>query len=109
MHFYSDLYLDEKTKKNSSKIKKALLKRKPSFDILGAFLLILPKNPTQLLEIVAANVYLQPYFKNKDADVCVIGIASSKDSAIDISSQIIEKMYKDTGGFDIRSYLCDRD
>ena len=72
----------------------------------GIYLITLSDNPHNILEIISSTVLLQ----RKVYDECplVIGMAKGKSGAVDLAREILEHVYKKTGGFDVKKFLEDR-
>ena len=81
---------------------KSLQKGKPKS---GTWLVVLTETPGHVLEIMSPGLKEWRIKKKERTDI-VVGAASSKDGAIEISGALIRSCYQDTGGFDIRSYLA---
>ena len=41
--------------------------------------------------------------------IFVVGLAKGYEEALEVASSIIEEVYRQTGGFDVRKYLLDKD
>jgi hypothetical protein len=72
---------------------------------LDTYLITLPSNDENLLDVFQANILLQPYYKKADRDIFVVGIANGKDEAYEVVRDIIDDVYSHTGAFDIKKYL----
>ena len=66
------------------------------------FLITLSENPANLLEILPALTFIQ----ESAALICpeIIGIARGKKEAMDMVTEIIQELYRETGGFNIKEY-----
>ena len=80
---------------------KALQKGKPK---KGTWLVVLTETPGHVIEIMAPGLKEWRIKKKERTDI-VIGAASSKDGAVEISGALIRSCYRETGGFDLRAYL----
>jgi len=98
--WYSDLYLDPITKKYERRIVRRLQKGKKTMHI---YCIALSTNGKDLLDILYTNDLLFHYYKNKE--ICILGLAATKESAVDISVQIVEELYQKTGGFNAHDYF----
>ena len=67
------------------------------------YMITLPFGDSNMLEIVRALEFKQKVYE--DAQIYVVGLAKSKDSASEIVTSFVEEMYNSTGKFDVRSYL----
>lgn len=97
-----NLYISDSLKKNINKIKDTIKAQKVE---LRLYCITLASNPKNLFDIHYYNELLQPYYKDKDKEIIVIGIGKTKEEAIDLVIKIIETVYNNTNTFDIRKYL----
>lgn len=44
-------------------------------------------------------------FMRSGADITIVGIAESKDAAIELAGSLIKETFEATGGFDVRNYF----
>lgn len=104
MKWYRRLYLGDKAGK--AKYKVFGMVRKGRFQ-MDTFLIMLPSNSENLLDVVPVGVINQPHFKKKNFndELYVVGIAKGRDEALELVRSIIDEVYKNTGGFDIPKYL----
>ena len=100
IEWYEDLYLDGITKKNVQSIKKQIEKKKLKYPY---FCVTIATNENNLLDIMNVNELLFPYYANKD--IFIVGLASTRKQAKYIAIAIVDKIYKETGGFDVRKYF----
>lgn len=62
----------------------------------------LAANDSNLLDIISCN---ELYFKyHKMHTMYVVGLASSYKSAVNLATDILIEVYKNTGAFDVRTY-----
>lgn len=96
--------MGENARKAKYKILGRVVKKKLSFD---TYLITLPSNPSNVLDVYTANVLLQSHFKEKQAlkEIYVVGIAKGHDEALELVRNIIDEVYCNTGSFDISGYL----
>lgn len=102
MKWYRKLYLGENAAKSKYKVFSRVRSNKFSYD---TYLITLSSNNDNLLDIIPANMLLQPHFKKNRKDIYVVGIADGKDEAFMVVKDIIDDVYSNTGAFDIRGYL----
>ena len=62
MKWYKGLYMGDEARKAKYKILGRVVKKKLSFD---TYLITLPSNPSNILDVYSANVLLQPHLKEK--------------------------------------------
>lgn len=94
--------MGEGARKAKYKVLGHVVKKKFSFD---TYLITLPSNNSNILDIYSANVLLQPHFKKKCIQIYVVGIAKGRDEAYGLVRDIVDEVYKNTGGFNISRYL----
>mgnify|MGYP006918876164 CR=1 FL=1 len=96
--------MGENARKAKYKVLGRVIKRKLSFD---TYLITLPSNPSNILDMYPANVLLQSHYKKKAAkdDVYIVGIAKGRDEACELVRDIVDEVYSNTGDFDISRYL----
>lgn len=104
MKWYKDLYLGETIKKKASKIK---WKVEHNAGQLSVYLLTLPCNEENLLEIIPAAELMQKAYPKKD--IYVIGIAGSYDDAAAMAASVVQEVYAKTGAFDVTGYILKQD
>lgn len=102
MKWYRKLYLGENAAKSKYKAFGRIRSNKFSFD---TYLITLSSNTDNLLDIIPADMLLQPYFKKHKSDIYVVGLADGKDEAFMVVRDIIDDVYSNTGAFGIREYL----
>ncbi len=101
--WYVHLYVGEKVKKQVRRTMGRINRRKPT---PGVYLLTLPHNRKNIMEIVPTSVLLQ-----ETAHVrCprVIGIARGREEAYVLMQRILKDTYADTGNFQVEAYLGHR-
>lgn len=91
-------------RKNKYKVLGHVIKKRLSFD---TYLITLPSNTSNILDIYSSNILLQSHYKKKyiTENVYVIGIAEGKKEALELVRDIIDEVYSNTGGFNISRYL----
>ena len=89
--------MGEGARKAKYKVLGHVVKKKFSFD---TYLITLPSNTSNILDIYSANVLLQPHFKKKciQDEIYVVGIAKGRDEAYELVRDIVDEVYKNTGG-----------
>ena len=98
--WFKDLYLDGITRKRVDMFKSYIDKEKLQYTV---FFVTLASNPDNLLDIMNVNELLFPYYKKKQ--MLILGLAGSRQQAKIMAAGIIEKVYRETGGFDVRAYF----
>lgn len=106
MKWYRNLYLGEGAKKAKYKIFGRV--RRNRFQ-MNTYLITLSENPSNLLDMFSANMLKQPYFKKKQGrhikDLYVVGLAVGYEEGLEVIRTIIDDVYRETGGFDLRGFL----
>lgn len=100
MRWYHNLFMGEKARKKKYKI---IWKIKHNAGLVNIYVITTATNPQNLLDIYPSWVLMQPYFRELDTQI--IGIACGYEEAITVVQNIIETMYSETGGFDIRNFM----
>jgi hypothetical protein len=100
IRWYKKLYTDTLAGKRQKKIIKTINEGKLS---VGVYVIALASNSQNLFDIINANELLFPHFKRMDH--YVVGIAYSRENAIYVLQEMIEEIYQNTGGLDVRGYL----
>ena len=104
MQMINSVYSDVERGRKLNKLIRSVYKYKPEF---GLFLITLPLEDGALLEVYNYNVFLQPYFLERDDEIVVVGITKSKGSANELLRKITEDSLRVTGGLDIKRYIND--
>ena len=101
MRYYKHLYLTEGLEKKKEKIIRKLEagKLQPSVHVIT--LAISEKNQ---LEIYPTLQFKQPAFPEQ-----VVGITKGYEEAVELVEQIVQEVYEQTGGCDIRSYILEKE
>ena len=104
MRYYKHLYLTEGLEKKKEKIicKLESGKLQPSVHVIT--LAISEKNQ---LEIYPTLQFKQPAFPEQD--LFVVGITKGYEEAVELVEQIVQEVYEQTGGCDIRSYILEKE
>ncbi|HCA21627.1 MAG TPA: hypothetical protein DEO87_04545 [Lachnospiraceae bacterium] len=97
-HVYSDI---ERGKKLNKQIRK-IYKYKPAINL---FLVTFPIADKGILEIYNYNVLLQPYYRQHEEEIIIVGISSKKDEAEELIRSIVEETVRETGGLNVKEYI----
>lgn len=100
MKWYNNLYIGENAEKRKRKIMRKIKFNKPQ---LGIYVITLPSNEKNSLDIYPSNILLQRYYKKKD--ITVVGIAEGRDEALLLVQRIIMDCYEKTGQFLVRKLV----
>lgn len=100
MEWYEDLYVGESIRHKREKVKWKIRHNAGQIDI---YVITIASNPQNLLDIIPASELLQKGYPKKE--LFVIGLAKGMMEAYEVVQQIIDEVYRSTGGFDILLYL----
>lgn len=103
MRYFKELYISEELKGREEEIMEHLEKKEFQFRI---YLIALPENEKNQLEIYHSVMLNQEWYRNKD--VLVVGLAKGYLQAIELVKKITEETLQATGGADIRQYILKR-
>lgn len=104
MQWAEQLYLSEKTAAKKDRIIK---KANRGIGMVNIYLIALASNPENLFDVFHAAHLKQPAFYRTDP--YIVGIASGYDEALELVQQMIEDIYRETGGFRVRAYFGQTD
>lgn len=104
MKWYRDLYLGERVKKKAGRIR---WKVEHNAGQLGIYLLTLPTNKQNLLDIIPASNLVQKGYPK--SGLFVIGIEKGYEDAAYMAASVVMEVYEKTGGFDVTAYIQKRD
>lgn len=104
MKWYRELYVGESAKKKQYEI---IWKVKHGIGMLNVYLITLPSNDKNLLDIFKASVLKQKHFRNVifRKDIYIVGIACGYDEAVELSADIVNDIYNKTKTFKVKDYL----
>ncbi|MCI9417535.1 MAG: hypothetical protein HFI82_09030 [Eubacterium sp.] len=100
MKWHNSLYTDEKTRRRQKKIKWKIMHRA---GMLRVYVITLASNEKNLLDIIPSWELLQKRYPKKN--LYIVGLAGSYNKAMEVAGHIVSDVYRNTGGFDIRSYI----
>lgn len=105
MYFYKELYISDQL---SDKKDKIIWNLKHNAGMVGAYLIMLAANGTDVFDICHSAVVMQDYYHTED--IYVVGLANGKREAMKLVQAIIEDIYQKTGSYEnLRSYLEDKE
>lgn len=104
MIWYEDLYVGESI---VHKIKKIKWKIRHNAGTIDIYVISFASNEENLLDIIPSWELLQRGYPKRK--IFVVGLAKGYEEALEVASSIIEEVYRQTGGFDVRKYLLDKD
>lgn len=94
MRWYKNLYMGKKAKKRKRKIMRSIKNGKP---FPGSYVVTLPENNKNSLDIYPSLILLQNYYKNKD--YYIIGIGFGRSETLEVVQEIVIDCYNKTGQF----------
>lgn len=100
MKWYNNLYVGKSAKSRKHKIIMNTMKNKPQ---VGVYLITLPINEDNSLEIYPSYILLQKHYRKKN--MFVVGIGNGRDEALDVMQEIILDCYQKTGQFLVRHMI----
>lgn len=99
--WYDNLYFDEENAKKKARLLRRLEKGKLEPNV---YVLALPDSRDRnILDIFNSLELMQPHYKGRKK--YIVGIARSKQAAVELAADIVGEMYSASGGFDLRAYL----
>lgn len=100
MKWYHPLQVGESVRDSKRKVIRKIKKCSP---FTGAYLICLPSNSQNLLDLIPARELAQKDYPKEN--LRVIGIAGSKDEAIEMVSELVVRTLKAQNNTDVYSYL----
>lgn len=101
MRFSKKLYISPSLDKKRRKVIWKLRTGRPQPFV---YIIALAKNQ-DLLEIYHSGILKQKYYRKKANAPYIVGIATGYSGAVDLVIDIIQDVYRDTGTYDVKSYL----
>lgn len=100
MKWYRKLYLGEKARKNKYSI---IWKINHRAGMVKAYVITLPSNESNVLDIYNSAELMQKHYRKQQ--LFVVGIASGYAEALEVVRQIIEDVYRESGGVNVKDYI----
>lgn len=101
--WYQNLYVGENADKHLRKIKWKLVH---GIGTLRVYLLTMPSNNKNSLDIINAAYLKQPHYKKQQ--IKVVGVAMSYEEALQVLQQIVTEVYEETQKMDIKEFICSK-
>ena len=98
MRFYKDLYTGKNAQKKINKIRNNIVCGKIQS---GVYVICLAAGKDDLLDIMPSYMLFASRYK----EVQILGVAVSKQEALEVGRMIITDVYEKTGSFDVRAYF----
>ncbi len=102
MIWYESLFLGTGCQSKQKSLKRRISKCRPH---AGVFLLTLPTQEHECLEIIPSALLLQPEYP--DEDLRIIGMALTHSEAVEIAERIIQETYSTRGDLDVEAFMHD--
>lgn len=100
MKWYDDLYVGESIVHKTNKIK---WKIRHNAGQINIYVITLASSEKNLLDIIPSYELLQRGYPKKQ--LYVIGLAKGYDEAVEVAASVIDEVYRQTGAFEVASYL----
>ncbi len=103
MKWYHSLYIGKNAKKDKEKLIREI---DDNAGPVNVYLLTLPVNPKNQLEIISA-LFLKIRYREQSCPM-IVGIAIGRREAEEVLLEIVEDVMEKTGKIDLRSYFGER-
>lgn len=100
MRWYEDLYVGYGLLNTKRQVMRKIKNGKPQ---LNKYVLTLPCNDYDTLEIYPAGVLTQKWYR--ESELVIVGIAEGKEEAMDMMQLIIMDCLQDTGSVNVKKYI----
>ena len=104
MRWYRELYTGDSIRRRHKKIKWKIMHNAGQIRV---YAITLASGTQNLLDIIPSWELLQKHYPKQQ--LYVIGLAGSYDEALEVAGRIVSEVYKETGGFDIRRYIHEKE
>ena len=101
MRWYKHLYVGERAKRRRFSIIQNI--RHGRFQP-GVHIIIPASGSSNLLDILPASELFLDYYKKQES-LLILGIGATYDDALETAGRIVNDLYRDTGGFDLKKFL----
>lgn len=102
---YKDLYTNDLSPKKIRRYRRRIEQAKPAITLQ---LVTMPLGREGLLEIYPYTMFLQKAYQEDSRPVYVLGLADSRDGALQVVETLILDMYQTTGGFEVEEFVKHR-
>lgn len=103
MEWDKNLYVGSSISHKKNRIKWKIIHNAGQLDI---YVIALASNPKNLLDVVPAWELMQKHYPKKGK--YIVGLAGSYDEALEIVTEIVTEVYRDTGQFQVSRYFKKR-
>lgn len=102
VHFSRKIYVSPSLDKKCGKVKWKLRTGRPQPFV---YIIALAKN-NDLLEIYHSAMLRQGYYRKKENAPCIVGIAAGYDGAVDLVTDILQDVWRETGTCDVKAFFA---
>lgn len=103
MKWYEDLYLGDSIRHKHKKVKWKIIHDAGQPFV---YVITLPANKENLLDIIPSWELMQKYYPKKNLKI--VGIAGTYGEALEVVTEMLLEVYHITGGFRIEEYLSEK-
>ena len=103
LNWYKNLYVGDTARKKQKKWMRRIENKKA---VPGVWLLTLPSNQQNNLDVIPADLLLQPAVRRNCP--MIVGLAVSREEAFELVEAIALETYRETGEVKIREWLLNR-
>lgn len=103
MRWYKDLYVGYNLLDQKRQVVKKIKNGKPQFN---KYVIALPFNDYDVLDIYPSNVLMQKWYR--DSDMVIVGIAEGMEEAMDMMQLVIMDCYEQTGNVFVKPYIMNQ-
>ena len=103
MRWYEDLYVGYNLLDKKRQVIRKIKNGKPQ---LNKYVITLPQNDYDTLEIYPSNILNQKWYR--DLDIVVVGITEGMEEAMDMIQLIIMDCLNDTGEVKVKKYIMSK-
>lgn len=103
MRWYEDLYVGYNLLDKKRQVMRKIKKGKPQ---INTYVITLPQNDYDTLEIYPSNILIQKWYL--ESDMVVVGIAEGMEEALDMMQLIVMDCFHDTGEVKVKKYIMSK-
>lgn len=103
MIWYDKLYVGESMIHKTNKVK---WKIRHNAGQINVYVITLPSNQENLLDIIPSQELLQKAYPKKH--LYIVGLAKGYEEAIELAGSIVTEVYRHTGAFEVTDYLLQK-
>ena len=101
IHWYEHLYMDDDVMASPQHYKKRI--EEDRIHVPPLYCVAIASNPANLFDIISSNELLFQHYKRNG--IYVVGLAASYSGAKSIVVNLVQEIFKNTGGFNVRQYF----